>query len=455
MINFKSKKIAILGLGEENIALINYLFKKGSNITICDQKSKKQLGSYLKRIQNLSIKLKLGNNYLDDLDKFDIIFRTPGFPFLHEKIQSAIKSKVEVSSQTKLFFNLCPCRIIGVTGTKGKGTTSTLIYEILKKSKKDVYLGGNIGNPPIEFIDKLNKSSIVVLELSSFQLQDLEKSPNISVILDIKVDHLDYHINSEEYIQAKYNIIKYQTRNDYAVINADYLTSFEFGVQTKANVYWFSRKKTVDKGAFLKNGFITLKITDEQKLIDINKLILRGRHNIENISAASFTSYLAGADLISIKKTSESFKGLEHRLEFVSQVNGVKYYNDSFSTTPDTTIAAIKSFSDPIILIVGGSEKNANYSELANEIMKSKVKAIISIGETGPRIENEILKIDKNFKSKIFNQLKNIHQVMLLISKIAKKDDIVLLSPASASFDWFENYKDRGHEFKQEISRIN
>ncbi|MBM2820937.1 MAG: UDP-N-acetylmuramoylalanine--D-glutamate ligase [Candidatus Berkelbacteria bacterium] len=296
--NLQDKKIAIIGLGNENLALTKYLISKNIKVTVCDIKEKGEIVERLNKDQGLSISFNLGPHYLDDLNKFDIIFRTPGIPYLNKNIQEAVKNRVDISSQMKLFFNLCPCPIIGITGTKGKGTTTTLIGEILKASGKKVWVGGNIGNAPVEFLDKLSNDDLVVLELSSFQLQDLGVSPHVAVVLDIKIDHLDYHKNNKEYIESKTNIVRHQTTNDFAVINADYLTSIEFATITKAQTYWFSRRKSVDLGAFVLGKKIILR-TREEDIVVCNKdeVQLRGEHNLENITAAITASYLSGASL--------------------------------------------------------------------------------------------------------------------------------------------------------------
>ncbi len=457
MTDFQNKKVGILGLGEENVALTKFLVQKGAKITVCDQKSREELEEYLEKIQDIKVDFRLGPDYLEHLEDFDMVFRTPGLPYFHQKLQKAKESGVKISSEIKFFFENCPSPIIGVTGTKGKGTTATLISKILEKSKvqsskSKVYLAGNIGNPPIEFLDKLTPQDIVVLELSSFQLQDLNISPHIAVVLDIKVDHLDYHKNEAEYTSAKSNIVKYQTKKDYAVINADYLTSFEFSLLSDGETFWISRKKSVDEGAYVDvNGDIIMRVYRKDFIIcSKNEVVLRGEHNLENICAAITAAYLAGADLESIKSVVKTFPGLEHRLEFIKESNGIKYYNDSFSTTPDTAIAAIKSFSESIILICGGSEKNADYTELGKTISNSTVKTAVLIGKTGPKIKLKI----KNSELRIIDNCKNMAEVIEVVKKEAKPGDVVLLSPASASFDWFKNYKERGQQFKEKVLSI-
>lgn len=462
MTNLKGKKVGILGLGEENVALALFLGNKGAKITICDKKGRAELSEYFNRIKDIKADYRHGSDYLDNLEDFDIVFRTPGLPYLNEKIQKAKENGVIVASEIKYFFENCPSPIIGITGTKGKGTTSTLIGNILENAFKienrTVFLAGNIGNPPIEFLEKLSPQDIVVLELSSFQLQDLNKSPHIAVVLDIKVDHLDIHKNEAEYISAKSNIVRYQTKKDFAVINADYLTSFEFSLLSDGETFWFSRRKSIDEGAFVdKNGDIILRIYRKDFLICNKKdVILRGEHNLENICAAVTASYLAGANIEAIQESVKEFAGLEHRLEFVGEKDEVKYYNDSFSTTPDTAIAAIQSFTEPIILIAGGSEKNADYNSLGKVIRDSNIKTVILIGTTANRIKFEILNQKSETKSKskipkIIDTCKNLDEVIEEVKKEAKPGDVVLLSPASASFDWFKNYKDRGNQFKEKV----
>ena len=471
MPNLKDQKVGILGLGDENIALVKFLVRLGAKVVIADQKTKEELGEYYHQVKDLPVQFRLGPHYLDHLEDFETLFRTPGLPFFHPKIQAAKKSGVEISSQTKLFFELCPCPIIGVTGTKGKGTTVTLISEILKRKLEmrngkcensstshishltsHIFLGGNIGNPPIDFLEKLTPQDIVVLELSSFQLQDLDKSPHISVILDIKVDHLDYHRDEAEYIEAKRNIVRFQLKDDFAIINADYLTSIEFATLTPAKIYWFSRRKSIDEGVWLSpQKEIILRINDKDiPIAKTSAVLLRGEHNLENISAAILASYLAGADISSIQKVVKDFKGLEHRLEFVKSFQGIHFYNDSFSTTPDTTIAAIRSFKEPIILLCGGSEKNADYKNLGEVISQSSVKTLISIGKTGAKIIAEV----KNPQIKKIADTKTMAKAVDLAISLAKEDDVILLSPASASFDNFKNYQDRGEIFKKKVVNL-
>lgn len=427
MTDFKNKNIAIIGEGLEGKSSLQFLRKQGAEVTILDQK--------------------LSENYLDSLDKFDLIVRSPGIHL--SKFEKLDKAKI--TSQTKLFMDLCPCSIIGVTGTKGKGTTSTLIYEMLKKDGRDAYLGGNIGVPPFEFIEKLDKDSFVVLEMSSFQLMDLEKSPHIAVVLMITSEHLDYHKDVLEYIEAKRNILKHQKESDFAIVNRDYIASNESDIKTLGKVYYMSREREVSEGCFARDGRVVLRADSKEiEVIETRELLLRGEHNYENVCAAIMAAYLAGVSINSIRQALLTFKGLEHRLKLVGEVNGVEYFNDSFSTTPETAIAAIQAFKNPEILIIGGSSKNSDFSELGQIISsKSNIKAIIGIGVEWKRIKEQI----KGLKSTtlLIEGADNMEKIVTAASKIAVPGDVVLLSPACASFDMFKNYKDRGGQFKKEV----
>jgi len=425
----KNKKIAILGWGIDTQDVVPYLLKNGAQITVFDQ------------AQNLNTKYTHEINWLlekdnfGDLSKFDLIIRSPGVYRYRPEIIAAEKAGVEISSKIKLFFDLCPGKIIGVTGTKGKGTTSTLIYEILKNAEKKVFLGGNIGSGIFSFLPELDTDSWIVLELSSFQLIDLTKSPHISVVLMTTVEHLNWHVSPQEYIDAKKNIVSHQTKSDYAIVNNDYPNSVEIGKVATGQVIWISR----DTLSNLQNSDIGL----------------IGPHNRENVAAALTVAHVIGVSEEIIRSTIKNFKGLEHRLEKVGTVNGVTFYNDSFSTTPETTIAAINAFSEPIIIIVGGSDKGSDYTELGKLLAsRSNIKAVILIGLMSRKIEDAILSAKKSMSTKIVQGCKNMSEIVQKAYNIASEGDVVVLSPGAASFDMFKNYKNRGELFKEEVSKL-
>jgi UDP-N-acetylmuramoylalanine--D-glutamate ligase len=439
-IDFKNKKIAVIGEGIEGESSEEFLTKHGAIVTILDKKQ--------------------GDDYLQALGEYDLIIRSPGI-----KISALKANRDKVTSQTKLFFDLCPCEIVGVTGTKGKGTTSSLIYEILNKSGKDVYLVGNIGNPPLDILDKLNPQSIVVFELSSFQLEDLTKSPHIAVMLMVTSEHLapdkkdlpdqNYHECLEEYIEAKRNILRSQTAKDYVIVNRDYIASNESDAKTVGKVFQVSTEQDVLRnGAFVRDNALWLKRDYEEEFImETSHVLLPGKHNLENVLPAIIVSKLYGISNETIVSVLESFKGLEHRLELVAEINGVRYYDDSFSTTPETAIAAIKAFSEPEILILGGASKKSSFKELGEVVSKAaNIKAIIGIGLEWPRIKQCIS--DPKHQMVLVEGATSMSQIILAVSKIAKPGDVVLLTPACSSFDMFKNYKERGNQFKEEVLKL-
>jgi UDP-N-acetylmuramoylalanine--D-glutamate ligase len=429
---FKNKKIAVVGEGIEGQSSFKWLKAKGAEVTILDEKQ--------------------GEDYLKDLDKYDLVVRSPGIKI---SILEKFISKEKITSQVKIFFDLCPAEIIGVTGTKGKGTTASLIYEMLKKQDFDAYLGGNIGLPPFEFLDKLTVHSKVVLELSSFQLMDLKKSPHIVVMLMITSEHLNWHSSIEEYIDAKRNIVRHQGEKDFAILNRDYPVTNESDIQTSGKVYHVSREReAANEGSFVKDGKVWMRTEiGEVPIVDTKDILLPGKHNLENVCAATMAAGLVGVSVENMAFVLRTFKGLEHRLELVATVNGVRYYDDSFSTTPETAIAAIEAFKEPEVLILGGSSKGSDFSELGKVISKSEnVKLIIGIGVEWERINAQIAKSDTPIP--VIEGAKDMQTTVAAAYKLAVPGDVVLLTPACASLDMFKNYKDRGEQFKKEVNKL-
>lgn len=456
MIDFTHKKIGILGIGMEGVATAHFLKNTGADITVLDKQSEKTVDqTLLSGLKQLGITQYIfGETYLSQLEDFDIIVRSPGIKFLLPEIQAAKEKGVTITSHMQLFMDLCPCPTIGVTGTKGKGTTSTLIYEMLKKAGKDAYVGGNIGLPPLTFLNKLTPQSIVVLELSSFQLQDLHTSPHIAVKLMVTSEHLDYHKDTYEYVEAKRNILRFQKPEDFAVINRDYIASLESDIHTDAQVFYVSRERVCDPGCYVEKEVIYLnKDGKKEKIIDTKEILLPGKHNLENVCAAVMAVSLAGVSQEAITAVLTTFKGLEHRLELVNTVKGVRYYDDSFSTTPETAIAAIEAFSVPEVLILGGSSKGSDFTELGRVISEAKnIKAIIGIGHEWEEIKSHITRKDGEIL--FIEGATTMEQIVLAASKIATEGNVVLLSPACASFDMFKNYKERGTKFKEAVNAL-
>lgn len=432
---YNNKKVAILGVGLEGKSAERFFEGQGAQVTLLDEKDNPEA--------------------FQNLDQYDLIVRSPGVKLSHTALEKARAHGVQITSGTKVFFDLCPAKIIGVTGTKGKGTTSSLIYEILKADDRDVYLGGNIGTPPLDFLGKLTPESWVVLELSSFQLQDLHRSPHIAVLLMIVPEHMDYHVDMQEYVNAKRNILRFQSPTDYAVINRDYIASNESDIHTDAHIFFVSRERSsVTQGSYVKDDALwLLKGDKERKVIDTKAIPIPGKHNFENVSAAIVAASLSGVSIEIMKQVIQTFKGLPHRLELAREVNGVKYYDDSFSTTPETAIAAIQAFEQPEVLILGGSSKNSDFTELGQVIRDTKnIRAIVGIGDEWLRIREKIA--NSEGKMVLVEGASDMKTVVQAASKLAQPGDVVLLSPACASFGMFRNYKERGEQFKKEVNSL-
>lgn len=460
MQTFKEKKVAILGLSVEGADCVNFFVKQGAKILCCDRRTPQELGDVYTYLKTLPLSFQLGSGYLQNLESYDVIVRTPGMnPRLPEL--AALRSKGKhITSLTKLFFDLCDSPIIGVTGTKGKGTTSTLIYEMVKAAGMRAYLGGNVGTPLLSKVGEIKKDDIVVLELSSFQLEDLTRSPHIAVVLRVTEEHLanydplatNVHESREAYREAKKPIVRFQTSSDISILNADDPTSITFAGETKASVYYFSAHDG-RCDAFVKEHAVYLATGGKTELIcKGSEIKLRGLHNLENIAAASLAAALVGVPVSSIQQIAKTFKGLPHRLESLRMVKGVLYVNDSFSTVPETAIAAIRTYEAPIILILGGSEKGSDFTQLGKAVAASWVKAVIVVGMMTQRIVSALKKGD--FSKKIITGCGSMHEIVARAASEAKPGDIVLLSPACASFDMFKNYKERGELFRYEVSHL-
>lgn len=457
---YNDKKVAIIGLSVEGIDSAMFLSAQGSRITCCDRRNKEELGATYDLLASLGCDFFLGPSYLSALDQFDIIVRSPGISARTQELVAARDNGQMVTSLTGIFMDICPAPIIGVTGTKGKGTTSSLIAEMLKIHGRRVWLGGNVGTPLLSKVHEILNTDIVVLELSSFQLEDLHKSPHIAVVLKITQDHLanfdplasNFHETREAYVDAKSNIVRFQKQSDSIICNGDDETSAFFSKLTPATPYRCSHSDE-NADAYIQDDSVYIKTPEGmQKICSQSDIHLLGAHNLENIAAAALAAKSVGTSLESIRRGAKVFEGLEHRLELVRSIGGVSYINDSFSTIPETTIAAIHAFSSPIILIAGGSDKKSDYTELGVQIALSETKELILIGLMAESIKQSALAA--GYKGKITEGLTDMHDVVACAAGVAEKGDVVLLSPACASFGMFQNYKERGKQFKHEVSLL-
>jgi len=412
----KNKDIGIIGFGKEGKAAARFLKQFSKKITILDRDKNKIIPKNYKKV--------LGSDYLKNLNNFKVLILSPGiFPFKKE-----FKNfKGKILTPTQIFFENFKGKIIGISGTKGKGTVATLIYKVLKNGRYNVSLGGNIGKPLLNFLEKNPK--IVVAELSSFQLQNLKKSPQIAILLDILEDHLDYHQSLNEYFEAKLNLLKFQKRDDIAIIDKNLLRKIK-------------DIKKIGKG---KKFFFDLNFS----LIKNFKIKLFGSHNLKNISAVLTLAKILKIKKEILRKTIENFKPLRFHLEPIGEINGIKFINDSASTNPFSTIEAVKSFSAPKVLILGGKEKNINLNPLKKEILKNKsIKNVILFGE----VSRKLFKILKNKKERYL--VNSLEKAVILAKKLAQKNEIILFSPGFSSLDEFKNSKERGKIFEKLVKTL-
>ncbi len=451
--SIKGKKIYFLGAGISHKQLIVKFAKLGANVTLCDKKDFASLSDFGEEIKALGVEFILGDSYLSSLDKADIVFRTPGIDYTKPEIQKAVAMGTTVTSEIEMFFELCPCKIIGITGSDGKTTSTSLIASILKNGGYNVHLGGNIGTPLLPLVDDMSKDDIAVVELSSFQLISMKKSPDISLVTNLTPNHLDHHKDMKEYIDAKRNILLHQNKASVSVLFADNDITKAMSSDIKGETRFFSRNE-VSNGAYIQNNVLFLANNGEKtKLMELEGLKLKGEHNKDNIcGVAAVVKDLVEQEVLvdSIRE----FSGVEHRIEFVRELDGVMWYNDSIATSPTRTIAGLKSFEQKLIVIAGGSDKGISFEPLAPELV-AHAKTVILCGATAPKIE-KTLREYKDFEQSGLEIIltEDIPSAVLKAREIAKNKDVVTLSPACPSFDSYQNFEYRGRHFKQLVNDL-
>ncbi|MDU6114170.1 MAG: UDP-N-acetylmuramoyl-L-alanine--D-glutamate ligase [Paeniclostridium sordellii] len=451
--DLNNKTVLLVGLAKTGVSTIKKLDKLGAKIIVNDIKSKDQLKDIIKQIENLdSVEYILGH-HLEDISNIDLTIVSPGVPLDLPFIKKLQSENINIIGEVELAYKLSKNpTFVGITGTNGKTTTTSLVGEIFKKASKDSYIVGNIGNPVIDTVDLTDENSFLITELSSFQLESIEDfKPRVSTIINITEDHLNRHHTMENYINAKANIFKNQDANDFCILNYDDEIVRELGNKTNAKVLYFSQKEKVSQGAYLDdNNNIVIKVNDKEiKLLNKDELSLPGNHNLENCMAAILMSYVLGIDLEIIKDTLKTFKSVEHRLEFVTDKDGIMFVNDSKGTNPDSTIKAITSYDKPIVLIAGGKDKQSDFTEMISYATKN-VKAIVLLGETADKIEQTAKLQGMN---NIF-RVSDMKEAVKTAYKLAQSGDVVLLSPACASWDMYPNFEARGLDFKENIYNL-
>lgn len=452
----RNKRVAVVGLGINSTSLVEYLCKLGVDVTVFDKSDEASLGERMALLKEYPVHYHLGSDYLKSLEGFDVIFRSPGVRYDMPELVEAREKGAVVTSEMEVFFALCPAEIFAVTGSEGKTTTTTIIHKILEGAGYGCLLGGSIGTPILNRIDEILPEHKVVLELNGFQLQSMTQSPRVAVITNLSPTRLDAHKSMEEYINVEKNIFRFQNPDDILVLNYDNDVTRAFMSEAPSRAVFFSRRHDPDEGAVLKDGMLCFKYAGGlETVIDRKDIQLPGDHNVENFLAAMAATreYVKPE---AVKMAAQAVKSIEHRMEFVRELNGVSWYNDSVGSSPTRTMAALGAFDRKIILIAGGYDKNISYAQLG-PVLAEKVKHLILIGQTASMIEMALM---TNLRGKnAFTDIRITHcstleQAVYSAYFSARKGDIVLLSPASASFDMFRNFEDRGEKFKDLVRRL-
>ncbi len=449
----KGKKIAMCGIGVSNTPLILNFLKQGARVIACDRRERELIGNIADELEAAGAELKLGDGYLENLE-VDIIFRTPGMNFHLPELERARKRGIAVTSEMEVFFDLCPATIFAVTGSDGKTTTTTLIAKMLEAEGKRVFVGGNIGTPLLPEIENITADDFVVAELSSFQLISMRKSPDVAVVTNVAPNHLDVHKDMDEYVEAKKNILLHQNAFSRTVLNRDNDITEDFRKDVRGQSLGFSMTRRLNNGAWLDDdGMLHMAYRGiDVPVVDRKDIRILGDHNVANyLTAIAAVWGYVGVD--NICKVAREFGGVEHRIEFVREVNGVKYYNDSIASSPTRTIAGLKAFQQKVILIAGGYDKHIPFEPLMPYLVE-RVKTLYLCGDTADKIENCLRNYAGYDESPEIVRVNDIAEAVACAHKTAQSGDIVTLSPACASFDKYPNFVCRGNHFKQLVNEL-
>ncbi|MDP4088726.1 MAG: UDP-N-acetylmuramoyl-L-alanine--D-glutamate ligase [Bacillota bacterium] len=446
----KGKRTAVVGIGVSNIPLINFLLQLGAEVTAFDKKSAEDLGDTARDFIQKGVTLCLGEGYLKKLTGFEVVFKTPSMRIDSEALKLTKEEGAYITSEMEEFMRYCPAKMYGITGSDGKTTTTTIIYNLLKEQGYKTWVGGNIGAPLFSKIEEISENDRVVLELSSFQLMTIETSPEVAVVTNVTPNHLDMHKDMQEYIDSKKNIFKFQDNNSLLVLNRDNEITNSFVPEARGRVRLFSRMTEEPEGGCYKEGRL---YACGDKICSREDIVIKGLHNVENYLAA----FLATRDEVSIetmKKVASAFRGVEHRNEFVREVDGVKYYNDSIGSSPTRTLATISVFDKPVILIAGGYDKHIPFEPLAERGL-DRIKVLVLLGATKNSIKNVFEKVMAERKTFIpIYTVDSLEDAVFKGRAVSEQGDYVVLSPACASFDMFPNFEVRGNKFRDIVNSL-
>ncbi len=446
----KGKTVAFCGVGRTHMPLIQLFQEKGAVVTVRDQRPLEKLGENGEILRSLGVELRLGEDYLQDLNE-DIIFRTPGMRYHLPQLEEARARGCAVTSELELFFRLCPCKIYGVTGSDGKTTTTSIIAEFLKAQGKTVHLGGNIGKPLLPEIESIAPEDVAVVELSSFQLISMRESPDVAVVTNLSPNHLDVHKDMQEYIDAKKNILLHQGALSRTVLNAGNEITAGFAPEVRGDCWMFRRGAPVERGVWCDGESIYV---HGEKLLEVSQIKIPGWHNVENYMAA-IAAVWGDVESQTIRRVAETFAGVEHRAEFVRELGGVKYYNDSIATSPTRVISGMLSlFPQKILMIAGGYDKHIPFEPLGPAVCE-KVKTLILLGSTAQKIQDAVMAAPQYREGcPEILRVETMEEAVAAAAAHAQPGDIVSLSPACAAFDLYPNFEVRGRHFKEIVNKL-
>lgn len=456
--DLRGKRIVILGLARQGTALARFLAEAGAEVTVSDLKDEAALADRLAELEGLRVRVVLGGHPLTLLDGVDLLCLSGGVPSDIPIVVEAQRRGIPLSNDAQIFLERCPAPVIGITGSAGKTTTTALVGEMCRAARFTTWVGGNIGNPLIADLGRIQPSDRVVMELSSFQLELMTVSPHIAAVLNITPNHLDRHKTMEAYIAAKRNIVAFQGPGDFAVLGFDDARARSLALETRAQVLFFSGGAEVDQGAYKTNGELMLRLGDVDALIcRAEEIRLRGRHNILNVLAACVLAGLVGVPVEAMRETIRTFTGVEHRLEEVREWRGVRWYDDSIATAPERAVAALRSFDEPIVLLAGGRDKDLPWDEFVSETV-SRVRYLITFGEAGPMIADlvEAFRKQKGEGGRLeaIERVETLEEAVAAAARAARPGEVVLLSPGGTSFDAFRDFAERGDRFKELVREL-
>jgi UDP-N-acetylmuramoylalanine--D-glutamate ligase len=455
--NWKDTRVLVLGAARQGLALARWLTLHGAKVTLSDMRSAEELRIARESMAEYPIQWALGGHPLELLDSTDVLCLSGGVPLTLPIVVEAVKRGIPLSNDTQVFMEVVPCKTIGITGSAGKTTTTTLVGRMAKIAYDDKsYVGGNIGDPLINYVDTMKADDIAILEISSFQLEQMTISPNIAAILNVTPNHLDRHGTMEAYTAAKVRILEFQSKDDAAILGRDDKGAWNLRNNVKGKLFTFSLHELDDglDGTYYHDGLLNLRDGNAYlPLMRREKVLLRGDHNVENVLAAFAVGHVAGFPLDAMLEAVEDFHGVPHRLELVRELNGVRWYNNSIATAPERTIAVIRAFDEPIVLMLGGRDKNLPWEELM-QMVNERVDHVVLFGEAADKIQKTVDSLGLSQKRFTVTRVDNLHEAVVKAAEVAESGDVVLLSPGGTSFDEFKDFAERGERFKTWVQEL-